>query len=72
MFENLHNISLISIEKAPITQPNIYSLEKFNESFRALKKLRPLAHLPAWYDRTIVRCTSLCGEIESVDTFHSV
>ena len=26
MFENLHKISLISIEKAPVTQPNIYSL----------------------------------------------
>ena len=27
MFENLHKISLISIEKAPVTQPNIYSLD---------------------------------------------
>ena len=31
MFENLHKISLISIEKAPVTQPNIYSLEVTNE-----------------------------------------
>ncbi len=26
MLENLHKISLTSIEKAPVTQPNIYSL----------------------------------------------
>ena len=26
MFENLHKISLISIEKALVTQPNIYSI----------------------------------------------
>ena len=26
VFKNLHKISLISIEKAPVTQPNIYSL----------------------------------------------
>ena len=40
MFENLHKISLIPIEKAPVTQPNIYSLE------RSLKKasLAPAVH----------------------------
>ena len=26
MLENLHKISLTSIEKSPVTQPNIYSL----------------------------------------------
>ena len=29
MFENLHKNSLISIEKAPVTQPNIYILGKY-------------------------------------------
>ena len=28
MLENLHKIGLSSIEKAPVTQPNIYSLEQ--------------------------------------------
>ena len=53
MFENLHKISLISIEKAPVTQPNIYSLafnviarwkyerfEKLNIPFFYLSKLK--------------------------------
>ena len=31
MLENLHKISLTSIEKAPVTQPNIYSLASDKE-----------------------------------------
>ena len=31
MLENLHKISLTSIEKAPVTQPNIYSLAFYIE-----------------------------------------
>ena len=32
MFGNLHKISLISIEKAAVTQPNIYSLGAYNRA----------------------------------------
>ena len=31
MLENLHKNSLTSIEKAPVTQPNIYSLAAKND-----------------------------------------
>ena len=33
MLENLHKISLTFIEKAPITQPNIYSLALDNQLY---------------------------------------
>ena len=42
MFENLHKISLISIEKAPITQPNIYSLEWVGHGGSVVVKRTPV------------------------------
>ena len=40
MLENLHKIGLTSIEKAPVTQPNIYSLGKNTIEIRAKHILR--------------------------------
>ena len=42
MLENLHKIGLTSIERAPVTQPNIYSLgQKFKESLFTIAYLDP-------------------------------
>ena len=43
MLENLHKISLTSIEKAPVTQPNIYSLDSYKPQEQLLSKI--------YYDR---------------------
>ena len=51
MFENLHKISLISIEKAPVTQPNIYSLDKKNKiNFILFQNLEEVGRAPRLLD----------------------
>ena len=65
MLENLHKISLRSIEKAPVTQPNIYSLDVgcypetnvkvtkvynvLTSNFELLQSCSPLSHTDAQY-----------------------
>ena len=61
MLENLHKISVASIRKAPVTQPDIYSLEKNDEVLDL--------SVTSWKESKLLTCWNLKMEVLLMDVY---